>query len=550
MRSGPRVFVSYAGEDAAVCAPLLEALAAWGVAPPATAAIERSGVITPETQAAIAACDIFLRLCTYRTARSYAMSLESGAFLSLQAEEQRARSDRNRALINVILDPAYKPTPFDAAAVLLDAAHLPPTAWTAQLRTALGLPPLAPLEATALGQAIQERVAAEAGAHRGELTRRRLLRAGAGGIVLVAAGAAGVVWYSRRPQPLQNHNVPLETPAAGSDILWTFGTGAEVDATPVLLGTTLYVGSTDGYLYALDTTHRGKQLWSFNAGDPIYSQPAVAGNVLYLDDHNSLDGHFFAIDATSGKQVWAAKGSALGYIPSAVAGGRIYTEATAQLEIDLIRVIDAQTGDDISIQYIPEQAMVAGPRVVGDLVYTVGSDVNTNACTVYALRTSDAQPAWTAPIGAVIRSNPAYGAGRIFVGSTDHHVYAFDAQTGAPAWKADVGDQTYCAPTFADGVIYIGNESGVLYALDAATGAVSWRFDTGGQGSLQSTPLVSGGRVYFGSSDHHVYVVDLTGKLLAKYATNGTVHGSPVVSGNVMYVTSRDRFVYTFRLGA
>jgi eukaryotic-like serine/threonine-protein kinase len=546
MRSGPNVFVSFAAEDAEVCAPLLQALTSWGVSLPATVASARSGVVSPEAQAAIATCDVFLRLCTSHTPRSYAMSLETGAFLNLQAEEQRQTTAARRVLINVLLDLSYKPTPFDAASVLLDAAHLPPTAWTTQLRTALGLPPLPPLEATTLSREIQARVAAQAGAHRGELTRRRLLQVGAGAIVVAAAGGGGYLWYSHRPNPLRNYTVPLSTPAGGAAILWKFGAQAAISASPVLLGTTLYVGSSDGNLYALDTSS-GTPLWSFTAGDPIYAQPAAVGKVLYLDDHS---GPFYAIDATTGKQIWQAKGSAFSYFPSAVANGRIYTEANGELEIDLMRVINAQTGQDVPIHYITGITMSCGPRVVGDVVYTVGEDLDTNQCTVYALRASDGVPLWTKPLaGQAIRSTPAYGGGRIYIGSVDHHVYCFDAQSGAPAWTpVDLGAATYCAPTFAAGVVYIGDEGGVLHALDAAAGTERWHFDIGSQEAIQSTPLVTGGRIYFGCYDNHVYVIDLTGKLIAKYATNGQVHGTPAVSSDIMYVTSRDRFVYAFRL--
>jgi len=46
-----------------------------------------------------------------------------------------------------------------------------------------------------------------------------------------------------------------------------------------------------------------------------------------------------------------------------------------------------------------------------------------------------------------------------------------------------------------------------------------------------SSPAVSGGMVYFGSGDHHVYALDArTGDLKWKFATGNVVHASPAVA--------------------
>ena len=45
----------------------------------------------------------------------------------------------------------------------------------------------------------------------------------------------------------------------------------------------VYVGSADGHLYALDLKS-GKELWQYDSGIPITSAPAVTGNMLIITD--------------------------------------------------------------------------------------------------------------------------------------------------------------------------------------------------------------------------------------------------------------------------
>src|SRR5215831_7425402 len=59
---------------------------------------------------------------------------------------------------------------------------------------------------------------------------------------------------------------------------------------------------------------------------------------------------------------------------------------------------------------------------------------------------------------------------------------------------------------------------------------VKWKFTAAGP--IVSTPAVSGGSVYFGSSDHNVYALDAhSGALRWKFATKGRVTASPAVAG-------------------
>jgi hypothetical protein len=53
--------------------------------------------------------------------------------------------------------------------------------------------------------------------------------------------------------------------------------------------------------------------------------------------------------------------------------------------------------------------------------------------------------------------------------------------------------------------LYVTNQSGSLYVVDLASGKESWHFQT--RSSVQSSPAVANGVVYFGSNDGGVYAI-------------------------------------------
>ena len=61
---------------------------------------------------------------------------------------------------------------------------------------------------------------------------------------------------------------------------WRFMTDGDVISSPTVVGQTVYVGSGDGRLYALDR-NTGARRWAFDARNPIPSSPAVGGGAVF-----------------------------------------------------------------------------------------------------------------------------------------------------------------------------------------------------------------------------------------------------------------------------
>ena len=73
-------------------------------------------------------------------------------------------------------------------------------------------------------------------------------------------------------------------------------------------------------------------------------------------------------------------------------------------------------------------------------------------------------------------------------------------------WKFETGGSVDSSPALSDGVVYFGSYDYHLYAVDAKTGKEKWKFKTGD--GVSSSPAVVDGVVYFGSWDNHLYALD------------------------------------------
>jgi len=105
------------------------------------------------------------------------------------------------------------------------------------------------------------------------------------------------------------------------------------------------------------------------------------------------------------------------------------------------------------------------------------------------------------------RSQPAVGAGAVFVGSHDGTVYALDRETGCARWtfkaRAEVRTGIVMAPwprgrAPATALLYFGDLVGHVYALNAFTGQLVWsdKVDAHSTTTLTAAPAWHDGRLY------------------------------------------------------
>ena len=110
---------------------------------------------------------------------------------------------------------------------------------------------------------------------------------------------------------------------------WEFDPHGVVTS-PAVAGGTAYVGSDDGYVYAVDTGS-GEQKWRFYVGRGywgVQSSPVLSGGAVYFGS-NGPKRSLYALDATSGRKLWAfPTGGALESSPAICNGVVYFTDLT------------------------------------------------------------------------------------------------------------------------------------------------------------------------------------------------------------------------------
>ena len=244
-------------------------------------------------------------------------------------------------------------------------------------------------------------------------------------------------------------------------------------SSPIYQEGTIYVGSANGVLYALDH-ETGRERWRFATDGKVRSTPVVDGRNVYF---GSWDGHVYAVDARDGTEVWRF-----------------------------------DTG-----------GIVQGSPAVGAGTVFVGS----RSAAVFALDALTGEQAWkhVHQDGSWVESSPVFSDGVVYIGSSDGlTLFALDAQTGQTNWDFETGGWSWSTPLLADGVVYIGGLSASPYyfegvtlrpgffAVDQEGGAGLWEFNPAPiegyiTGGVFSTPAFVDGVIYIGALDGRLYAL-------------------------------------------
>ena len=332
--------------------------------------------------------------------------------------------------------------------------------------------------------------------------------AGSAGTSPAASGAVTMF----RGSPAHEGVFPGRGTVQYGGVQWRFRASGSIHGSPVIAGGVVYVGSSDGKLYALDA-RTGDVRWARALGAPVDSTPAVANGVVFAQSHA---GRVVALRAASGVTVWERAGRADAPLPWGHESGDCYTSS---------------------------------PAIAGDSVLIGGGDG--------ALRALDAQTGrerWHLMTRGRVRATPAVHAGRVFVASFDGDVYAADLATGKPAWRFETeGHQlesgkfgydrrsVQSSPAIANGVVTFGSRDGHFYGVDEATGTQRWRLhDT--VWWINASPAMENGRAYATSSDgRYVEAVEsATGKPVWTFDAASNFFGSVALAGDVAFAGDFD----------
>ena len=184
-------------------------------------------------------------------------------------------------------------------------------------------------------------------------------------------------WAMFRRDLLHTGNAGDNTTLPQGKLKWTFTAGDAIHSSPAVCDGKVYVGSRDGYIYALDAA-TGEKIWAFHTNSWVESSPAIVGGVVYC---GSNDGNLYALNAETGAKIWSYEMPLVVSSSPAVADGVVYVGC----EDFVLYAIDAATGSEL----------------------------------------------WHSYTGNLIYASPAVAQGIVVVGSADYVFYSFNAKNGS-----------------------------------------------------------------------------------------------------------------------
>lgn len=239
---------------------------------------------------------------------------------------------------------------------------------------------------------------------------------------------------------------PDQSIAPPLELLWKFKTGGPLHASPVIANGILYIGSTDGKLYALDAKQWGIR-WVFDAGDAIRYSATVLGNRVYFSARNNK---VYALDAKTGEKLWEFKSKGWMDAPPIVSDNKVYIGAFPSK----IYLLNARTG---TLEAMRERT-----------VHIQGIEYGCAKGVFRPIFPEHNADVWRGYTGGS-ESYPVAANGVVYIGARDGHLHAFDIASKTEIWTYPLGGFVGAAPAISDGILYAASGDGRVYAFTNAS---------------------------------------------------------------------------------
>lgn len=290
-----------------------------------------------------------------------------------------------------------------------------------------------------------------------------------------------------------------------------------VDAKPLIIGDTIYMGAMDTYFYAINAK-TGAKKWAYKTNGPILSSAAFDGKAIYF---GSLDTHLYAL-SFDGTLLWNFKASGAIASSPAIRKGIIYFGSS---DYNLYAV-DTKAHKELW-RFRTADEVVSDPIIVGNRIYFGSMD------SYFYCLDLKGNIAWRFKANApILMGCAAHDDNAIYFGSTDEHLYAvgFD---GKLKWFFKTGEEVWNTATIHEGRIYFTCRDRYIYCLDTETGACIWKFRT--EADPLCPPIIHKNRIFFGSDK--IYCLNMDGNkvwefyLDTPFALNGSVWKGNIIFG-------------------
>jgi outer membrane protein assembly factor BamB len=345
-------------------------------------------------------------------------------------------------------------------------------------------------------------------------------------------------------------------------------------SSPAVVDGVVYIGSTDGVLWAYPADGCGQDLcttplWRSTNVAQILSSPTVKNGVVYVGSQTSFvsnDGKLNAFDANGCGQdvcapLWQGLAGPQSILDSspAVAGGTVFVGAfDGKLYAFGADGCGAATCEPLWTG-ATGGTIESSPTVSRGVVYIGSDDGRLYAFDARGCGAASCQPLWTGPLGSPpFQSSPAVSGGIVYMPS-QHALSAFDAEgcgaaTCSPLWQAvDNVEFFNGSPAIARGRVYVPLENGVAVYAAAGCGedrcdALWTLFGSGQQAAVLSSPTVANGVIYAGRNTGEVLAWPagpcgsfVCNQIWSGFINEQIVSSSPTVVNGTLYIGSADR---------
>lgn len=277
--------------------------------------------------------------------------------------------------------------------------------------------------------------------------------------------------------------------------VWTFTAGRPIHGAAAVSDSAVYFVCDNGYLFKV-RRETGDSLWRYDLGDSRVDRvlmhqvvensgdfawdlasptPALVGDTLYV---GSGDGAVHAVDARTGQRIWRFQADTKVRGTVVVDGDRV----TFGTFGGIVYAVHRRTGEKVW------EARTGGPIVnsvvlVGDKI-VVGNRYGILA----AFEASTGSRVWVQQMwGSSAESEAAPAGGSLFYfGSSDlRRISYMDALDGRVLWRTDVFGFAWPRPVLHGDVVYVSTVGaepyqmrhlGAFSALDRTSGAILWRW--------------------------------------------------------------------------
>jgi eukaryotic-like serine/threonine-protein kinase len=358
------------------------------------------------------------------------------------------------------------------------------------------------------------------------------------GFLLSAAVHAGT-WPVWRGDPGMT-GVSQESLAFPLSVAWKFPAAKPVKATAVSDGERFYIGDAKGKFYALGAKD-GKPVWEFEAKD----SDSIEGSALLVGDQvifGTLNGIVYSLNASTGKEKWKFKTDAEIRAapnvfhrpgePSLILIGSYDNHLYALNAGDGTKVWDVETGNYVN----GSASVVEGMTAFG------GCDGF-----VYFVNAATGKEAGRVEVRNPIANTVAFRDGLAVLAHYGHEVVAMEVKAFKPKWVYNEREFEYFASPAVtpDGLVFVGDRGKRLHCLNLADGNEKWAFRA--KGRIDSSAVVTGTNVVFGSDDGNIYAVGTKdGSAVWNYEVGQPVQSSPCIAGGRLVIGADDGVIYCF----